>query len=356
MGPTITPSSSEGVKLTVSEATSRATDKSLVRSSSKSSLNSEIPSSAWRSFVYCLLYGSTSVSITFFNKAIFSVYEFRFPCIVTLVQILVCIISLTIAQSFGYLTLPTITRQTSRQVYPLTIVWWLYVVSGIGALRYLTIPMFSTLRKSTAMIVLILEAIVLKKRAKPSVWLSIIIMVGGGFIAGAFDLSYSSMGYILVSICCVATALYLVLIVRVTNASKMGTFSLLYYNNVLALPLMLAYLLLFTNEMEQVKQYPYLGDKKFLLFLLFSAAQATLLNISIFLCTKLNSPLATTVTGQMKDFITIGFGLFVFGDVVLSLPNLAGLGISLFGSLMYSVIKLIAARTAAKNASEEQNK
>lgn len=356
MGPSAAHSSSDGVKLTLSEAQSRASEKSLVKSASKSSITSEIPPTAWRSFAYCLLYGTTSVSITFFNKAIFSVYEFRFPCIVTLIQILVCLTTLTIAQSFGYLTLPTITRQTSRQVYPLTIVWWLYVVSGIGALRYLTIPMFSTLRKSTAMIVLILEAIVLKKRAKPSVWLAIVIMVGGGFIAGATDLSFSTMGYILVSICCVATALYLVLIVRVTNASKMGTFSLLYYNNVLALPLMVGYLVFFTKELEQVKQYPHLGDNKFLLFLFFSAAQATLLNIAIFLCTKLNSPLATTVTGQMKDFVTIGFGLFVFGDVTLSLPNLVGLGISLTGSLMYSIIKLITARAAAKNASEEQSK
>lgn len=28
------------------------------------------------------------------------------------------------------------------QVFPLTFFWWLYVVSGVTALRYLTVPMF----------------------------------------------------------------------------------------------------------------------------------------------------------------------------------------------------------------------
>lgn len=264
---------------------------------------------------------------------------------------LVCIFSLAIASMLGYVTLPVINRQTARQVLPLSIVWWTYVVSGIGALRYLTIPMFSTLRKSTAMIVLILEAIILRKRAKPSIWIAILIMVGGGFVAGATDLSFSFMGYVLVALCCVATAFYLVLIVSVTNSSKLGTFALLYYNNVLALPFMLGYLVFCTRELELVKLYPHLYDPKFVAFLLFSAAQATLLNIAIFLCTKLNSPLATTVTGQMKDFVTVGFGLFVFNDVKLSIPNLIGLIISLLGSVMYSLIKLLAARNKANASS-----
>lgn len=314
------------------------------------------PSSISRSMAICALYGVTSVSITFFNKAIFSLYAFRYPCIVTLVQILVCLTLLTIARLAGFLTLPPITRQTSRHVFPLALVWWLYVVSGIAALRYLTIPMFSTLRKSTALIVLILEATVLRKRAKPSVWLSILVMVSGGFVAGATDLSFSPMGYTLVAICCVATALYLVLIVRVSATSKLGTFALLYYNNILALPLMLAYLVFFTEELQHVKTYTHIHDMRFILFLLFSAAQATLLNVAIFLCTKLNSPLATTVTGQMKDFVTVGFGLFVFGDVKVSVPNLIGLGISLLGSLIFSVIKLIAVRKKESGAAAQQSK
>lgn len=304
--------------------------------------------SVGRSLAICLLYGSTSVSITFFNKAVFSVYKFSFPCFLTLMQISVCILALTVANAAGAVTLPAISRPIARLVYPLTLCWWAYVVSGIAALRYLNIPMFSTLRKSTALIVLVLEALLLRKHARPSIWISILVMVCGGLIAGVHDLSFNLLGYVLVAVCCISTALYLILIVHIGKRSKLDTFGLLYYNNVLSFPLMLSYLFLFTNEVSGVAAYEHIRDLRFWAFLLLSASQATVLNIAIFLCTKLNSPLATTVTGQMKDFVTIGFGLFIFGDVKLNTPNLVGLGISMAGSLMYSMIKLIASRAARR--------
>lgn len=208
--------------------------------------------------------------------------------------------------------------------------------------------MFSTLRKFTALLVLLGEAVVLKKRAKPTVWASVAVMVMGGVIAGATDLTMSVPGYFCVAVCCCATAMYLVLIVRVGKRAGLDSFSLLYYNNVLSLPLMLTYLAMFTTELREVPMYPRIREPRFWSFLLFSAAQATVLNLAIFLCTNVNSPLATTVTGQVKDLVTISVGLFFFGDVKLSAPNLFGLGLSLVGSLLYSLVKLIAAKKASK--------
>lgn len=261
-------------------------------------------------------------------------------------QIVVALAILLTAILTGYVNAPPFSRDVVSAVYPLSVCWWVYVVSGISALRYLNIPMFSTLRKATALIVLVLETIVLHKVAKPSIWLSILIMVMGGFIAGATDLSFSLTGYLLVAVCCFSTALYLVLIVRIGKRSGLDTFGLLFYNNLLAFPLMLVYLVFFTNELLHIPDYEHIVDIKFWAFLTFSAALATVLNVAIFLCTRFNSPLATTVTGQMKDFVTIGFGLFIFGDVTLNTPNLIGLAISLLGSCVYSVIKLLMATQA----------
>lgn len=56
-------------------------------------------SSIRKSLLICLFYGCTSVSITFFNKAVFSVYQFHFPGILTLLQILFCITALSFAHA-----------------------------------------------------------------------------------------------------------------------------------------------------------------------------------------------------------------------------------------------------------------
>lgn len=61
--------------------------------------NSTVSASLRKQMLVCLFYGCTSVSITFFNKAVFSVYEFRYPCILTLLQISFCIAALTTAST-----------------------------------------------------------------------------------------------------------------------------------------------------------------------------------------------------------------------------------------------------------------
>jgi solute carrier family 35 len=310
-----------------------------------------LPVTLARSLGVCALYGGTSVSITFFNKAVFAVYKFNYPCAVTLLQILVCLTFLRGAHAAGFIALPALTPALARVVFPLTICWWTYVVSGLVALRYLTVPMFSTLRKFTVLLVLVAEHYLLRKRAPPTVWGAVAVMALGGLVAGATDLSMSIPGYIFVALCCASTALYLILIVRVGTASKLDTFGLLYYNNVLSLPLMVGYLLLFTNERAGVLAYPRLGDVTFWTFLLVSAAQATVLNLAIFLCTKVNSPLATAVTGQVKDLITVSVGLFLFGDVKISVPNLCGLFLALVGSMLYSYVKYRASVRARAESS-----
>lgn len=306
------------------------------------------PVSMARSVGLCALYGCTSVSITFFNKAVFSVYAFNFPCSVTLLQIMVCLLFLRIADGAKLITLPSITKETAKVVYPLTLCWWTYVVSGLMALRYLNVPMFSTLRKGTALLVLVGEKLVLGRTAPAPVWAAISVMVSGGVLAGFTDLTMSVPGYVFVAICCVATAMYLIMIVRVGASSGLDTFGLLYYNNVLSVPLMLGYLVLCTNELQGVLKYPRLGDASFWAFLLVSASQATVLNIAIFLCTKVNSPLATTVTGQAKDLVTVSVGLFLFGDVKITVPNLCGLALALIGSMLYSYVKYRASVMARK--------
>lgn len=297
-----------------------------------------------KSLLVCAFYGCTSVSITFFNKAVFSVYKFHFPCLLTLMQIFFCIFALCSAHLMNFITLPSLEVSMMKQVFPLSFCWWLYVVTGIVGLRYLNIPMFSTLRKFTVLLVLLGEMFVLGKTAKPGIWFSVGIMLTGGLVAGVTDLTFSLPGYVFVGICCVATALYLVLIVRIGKTTKLDSFSLLFYNNVVSLFLMVPYLFLFTSEWYDVQFYPYIDQVSFWMFLILSAAQATLLNIAIFFCTKLNSPIATSVTGQVKDIFTVSVGLFVFGDVKISAPNLMGLGLAMLGSLFYSIVKFQSSR------------
>ena len=115
-------------------------------------------------------------------------------------------------------------------------------------------------------------------------------MVAGAIVAGATDLTYSLPGYVWVAICAVSTAVYLLLIRLLKDVTGQSVLlsaqnvfctstcaslavcwrhtgctqaALLYYNNVLALPMMVGYMLIATNEVSDVMNYPLLDDLSF---------------------------------------------------------------------------------------------
>jgi len=182
------------------------------------------------------------------------------------------------------------------------------------------------------------EYLVWRRAPSPAAGGAIGVMVVGALAAGATDLTFSAPGYAWVAVCVLSTAAYLILIRALKEKTGLNQHALLMYNNLIAAPLMLAYFLFVSGEVGPVLAAPQLWDPTFLAFLLLSTSQAFLLNLCIFWCTTVNSPLATTVTGQIKDIATTGLGLFLFGDVVLSGRNLAALGVGLSGGVCYAAV------------------
>ena len=60
-----------------------------------------------------------------------------------------------------------LTRYHTLQVAPLALFWWLYVVSGVTALRYLNVPMYGAFRRSTTLVVVAGEYFMFKTLPSP---------------------------------------------------------------------------------------------------------------------------------------------------------------------------------------------
>ena len=300
-------------------------------------------------------------------------------------------------------------RATARAVAPMALLWFGYVASGVAALRYLNVPMYSVLRRATTPLVALGEFLALKKKPSAPRAAALAAMLVGALLASATDLTFSLPGYLWAGCCVACTAAYLVLIRSTGDSTGLGPFALQLYNNALAVPLVAAWLLasrvevfrtvpvgrdgrdialpagggggggggggpslwrlsgLFgggagrrasddaaaailstatatatsvssVSELAAALSSPLLRDPRFVAFLVLSASQAFLLNAAIFWCTTANSPLATSVTGQLKDAATTAAGLVLFGDVVFSSKNLAGVALSLAGGIGYAAV------------------
>ena len=51
--------------------------------------------------------------------------------------------------------------------------------------------------------------------------------------------------------------------------------------------------------------------------------------------------------GQMKDILTTGLGMFIFGDVKFSAKNLVGVAVGLMGGTLYSIFSYRASQQKA---------
>jgi len=291
-----------------------------------------------KSFLAAALYAFISTSITFFNKAVLASYAFGSPNIMTLVQMICSMGFLVVLKWMGAISYPSPSMATARKVLPLSVAFMAMVLTGLGALKYLNIPMFNALRRATTLITMIGESWLLGARNTRIVQLTVWLMIGGAVLAGWFDFDFNAMGYFLVTLNCIATAAYLLYIAQLGKSSGLNTFGLMWYNNAQSIPFVLA-LCWYNGDFAEVQSYPHLYDWDFMACFIFQSALAFLLNYSIFLCTQVNSALATSVTGQMKNIVTTAVGYFSFGDVTYNAYNVMGLFVGVVASSWYSLLK-----------------
>ncbi|KAL3650696.1 UDP-N-acetylglucosamine transporter ugnt1 [Castilleja foliolosa] len=228
----------------------------------------------------------------------------------------------------------------SSYSFPCANVITLCQLASMESVRGVNVPMYTTLRRTTIVLTMILEYVLVRQRYTRPIIGSVSLIMLGAFIAGARDLSFDSYGYLIVFVSNIATAIYLTTIARIGKSSGLNSFGLMWCNGILCGPILLIWILL-SGELEMTLNFPNLLSPGFLAVMFLSCILAFLLNYSVFLNTTLNSALTQTICGNLKDFFTISLGWAVFGGLPFDLLNVVGQLIGFVGSAMYAYYKLI---------------
>jgi solute carrier family 35 protein len=116
-----------------------------------------------KGFASLLAYGVISTAITLFNKAVLSTYNFPHAKTLTLVQSLVTLLLLHVLRRSGVVTFEDFDINLAKRVFPLAIIFLFYVVISLSALGAVNIPMFTALRRTTILLVLLGEYLALQR-------------------------------------------------------------------------------------------------------------------------------------------------------------------------------------------------
>lgn len=300
-----------------------------------------------------LAYMGCAVLLVMFNKSALSSYNFPCANIITVLQ-MVCSTALlyvlrkldviTFAnEGNGILELPSkggfVPFRTLKRISPLSIAYLFYMVAGMASIRGVSVPMYTTLRRTTVLLTMILEFLLAGQRHSTPIISSVGLIVFGAFVAGARDLSFDGYGYFVVLVSNFTTALYLTTISRLGKTTGLNTFGLMWCNGIICGPILLLWTVV-SGELSMALRFPAVFLPGFQLVIALSCMLAFCLNYTIFLNTSLNSPLTQTMCGNLKDLGTVLIGWIWFGGLPFDLLNVLGQFLGFLGSGIYAYCKL----------------
>eukprot|EP00128_Syssomonas_multiformis_P015083 Colp12_sorted_trinity150504_noHs@6957 len=285
------------------------------------------------------LYGLMSLLTIFFNKIVLTTYKFPSFYFVTLNEAIVSIVVLSILKNLRIIRYPDFSWDIFYKIFPLPFIYILNTLTGLAGTQRINIPMLTALRRFAILFTMIGESKILGNKFSAPVKMSVALMIGGAMIAALDDFAFDMRGYLFIMANNLFTAANGVLMKKTLNSKELGTFGLIFYNTLFSLPLLLLMAPFHRDELQQVFSFHRFASPTFQLLYLLTISCGVSLTYSIYYCTKVNSPLSTTVIGCLKNVLSTYLGMFIGGDYIFSATNFIGVNVGIIGSLIYSGVK-----------------
>lgn len=226
------------------------------------------------------------------------------------------------------------------------------IVVGLIGLDLVNVPMYIALRKQVTLIVFLWDYFALKKQIDKHLMVGVAGMTVGAIIAGVRstqinDFTSNLLGFVYVLIADVFTAAALF------NSSRLGLSSenfkglgQCYYNSIVATPCLLA-LAHAASEPMTISTNPSTSSIGFLGMLTLCCLVGIGNNYTMIACTTNVSPMAASVSGQLKDFALLLFGFLLF-NTETNFWFVAGLCVSMVSAVYYAWAKVSSTRLSLK--------
>lgn len=115
---------------------------------------------------------------------------------------------------------------------PLVVISLVNVLADLGGTQKVSLPMFTALRRFSILMTMLLEAYVFGTSPSTAVKMSVFMMIIGALVAAMSDLSFDTVGYAMILLSDLFTALNGVVMKKtLSSSSTVNKMAVLYYNS-----------------------------------------------------------------------------------------------------------------------------
>lgn len=287
----------------------------------------------------CSAYCVSSILMTFINKAIFSIFEFNFPLSLLLYQYVFTVIIVGTGRVVRIVEFNALDRSLMKAWYPANVLFLLMLMTSSYALKYLSVPMVTIFKNLTTTLVAIGDFYFLGQTSSSRVFACILVMVFASIIAGFNDLNFNFIGYVWMMCNCFVSAGYILYMRLVINTRKPSDWQMVFYNNLLAIPLVLP-LILSSGEVPMLFSLDSsFFTTQFVITFILNGISSVLISASSFWAVKTTSPTTYSIVGTLNKIPLTILSFFVF-DAPVNTLGAVGISLSLGAGVAYSIFKL----------------
>ncbi|GLC55659.1 hypothetical protein PLESTB_001011800 [Pleodorina starrii] len=333
--------------------------------------------------VYCLVSAGTIL----FNKHALSTYQFPAPNVLLTIQFGIAVLLLKILDFVGVLHLEPMRWEIVKLWLPVNVIFVLMNATGFYALMSVSAGMFTVLKNLSNLLTILGDWYFFDKTYSWQVWACLGLMILSAAMGGWSDLSFSPSGYAWQLVNCVFTAAYslhLSSVVRALSSSpspgsqhdgayghahgnggggilpgnsssspaagpgghhltghsprkRLSELSMVYYNNVLSVPLLVVLSLAF-GEPERLRSYRLLSDPEFNVVVVMGALLGFGVSFASIWCMSRTSATIYSLTGSMNKVVVAVVGMWYFAEPA-NATNLLSIGMGLVAGFLFVFAK-----------------
>ncbi|EGW35168.1 GDP-mannose transporter into the lumen of the Golgi [Spathaspora passalidarum NRRL Y-27907] len=294
---------------------------------------------------YCL----SSILMTVTNKYVLSGFSFNLNFFLLAVQCFVCIVTIGTLKVSGIITYRNFNLDEARKWSPIAVLLVAMIYTGSKAIQYLSIPVYTIFKNLTIILIAYGEVLWFGGKVTAMALSSFLLMVFSSVIAyygdnvevqtetDAFTLY---RGYIWMFVNCFASASFVLIMRKRIKLTNFKDFDTMYYNNLLAIPILLVASLLLEDWSPANLEVNFPSDNRAttVAAMVLSGVSSVGISYCSAWCVRVTSSTTYSMVGALNKLPIALTGL-VFFDAAINFWSVSSIFVGFAAGLVYATAK-----------------